>query len=134
MRRGLTVQHGLKRRGADVRAGHPRVGELSDVGGDSMELREGALPGRRARTTGRDQRAVNVEEQDPVHGIHFTRLLGAVGHRVVHGWTSVFGGPVLLDCVDVCGAATLARRGRGAPLRLPRTGPTSGPRAGDRTG
>jgi hypothetical protein len=59
------VQNGLERLGAHVRVGHAGVGELADVGGNAVQLVECALPGDGARAAGRDERAVDVEEQDP---------------------------------------------------------------------
>ena len=64
-RRGLAVQHGLEGLCAHVGVGHAGVGELPDVGGDAVQLLERLLPGHRAGTTCRDERAVDVEKQDP---------------------------------------------------------------------
>ena len=70
-RRRLAAEHGLERAGADVRVGHPRVGELPDVGGDAVQLLERLPPGDGAGPSGRDERSVDVKQQDP----------RVVGHR-----------------------------------------------------
>jgi hypothetical protein len=46
----------------DLGVGHAGVGEGVDVGGDPIELLEGAPPGDRAGAPGTDQGAVDVEE------------------------------------------------------------------------
>ena len=66
VRRRWAVQHGLERLRPDIRVGHPGVGELPDVGGDAVELLEGALPCRRACSSRGHERSVDVEEQDSV--------------------------------------------------------------------
>lgn len=59
---GPSVQDRLKGLTADVGIGHPRVGELSDVGGNSVELIEGHSPGGGTRPAGDEQGAVDVKE------------------------------------------------------------------------
>jgi hypothetical protein len=63
-RRGLAVQHGLEGLRAHIRVGHAGVGELADVGGDAVQLLEGLLPRHRAGAARRDERAVDVEQED----------------------------------------------------------------------
>jgi hypothetical protein len=66
------VQHGLERLRPDVGVGHPGVGELPDVGRDPVQVLERAPPGDRAGAAGAHERAVDVEEEDPVGARHGT--------------------------------------------------------------
>ena len=66
VRRRLAPEHRLERLGADVRVGHAGVGVLADVGRDPVQLLERAPPRDGARAAGRDERAVDVEEEDAV--------------------------------------------------------------------
>ena len=66
VRARLAAEDRLERLRPDVRIGHARVGELADVGGDPVQLLEGAPPGDRARAARAHERPVDVEEQDAV--------------------------------------------------------------------
>jgi hypothetical protein len=59
------MHHGLERPCAYVWICHPRIGVLPDVRRNAVQVLEGAFPGDRARASGRDERAVDVEQQDP---------------------------------------------------------------------
>src|SRR6266571_5562734 len=69
LRRGLMADHAREREPADDRIGHPRIGELPDVSGDPIQLVERPAPAPRTSPTGRDQKAVDVEE-DRLWSIH----------------------------------------------------------------
>ena len=61
-----SVHHRLERPSSHIGIGHPRVGELADVGRYAIQLVERQSPGGRTCAAGVDQRTVDVEQdRDP---------------------------------------------------------------------
>src|ERR1700675_3950727 len=68
------ADHAREREPADNWIGHPRLAELSDVGGDPVQLVERPAPTLRTGTPGGDQEGVDIEEDRlwSIHPLHTT--------------------------------------------------------------
>jgi hypothetical protein len=67
------ADHARERQPAHDGIGHPRFGELADVSGDPVELVECPAPAAGAGAAGRNQKAVDVEE-DRLWSFHLVSL------------------------------------------------------------
>ncbi len=72
-RAGVVADHGCEGQPPDLGIGHAGGGELTDVGGDPVEIGERPAPGNRAGAAGRDQRAVDVEQDRDDAQLHNDR-------------------------------------------------------------
>ena len=125
----VAAEHRRERLGSHVGIRHARVGELADVGRDAVELLERLPPGGRAGPAGRDERAVDVEEEDAVgagHGMEGARFAGMNPPRcssILHMQETGIPRPAMAFAVIVLLLVLPGLLGAHGPARPARCGP-----------